>query len=317
MAEPVRILIADDDPVSRMLLKRALGEWDYEVTVTCDGTEAWAALQEPDAPRLAILDWMMPGMDGPQVCRNVRALDREPYTYILLLTSRTDTKDIVAGLGAKADDYLAKPFNPQELSARLRTGRRLLDLQDELIAAREELRELATHDAMTGIWNRYAIMEVLESEIERQKREHGAFVLLLADVDRFKRINDRYGHLVGDEVLREVARRLRNSVRAYDHVGRYGGEEFLLVLPQNNAGNAAREGERILNSVGSTPMDTSEGAVDVTISIGLAIGEGDRNPTTRQLIHAADTALYRAKDNGRNRVEIAQPADYRHLRHHG
>jgi two-component system cell cycle response regulator len=303
----VRILIAEDDPVSRCLLEATLGKWGYQVIACPDGMAAWQVLQRPDAPSLAILDWMMPGMDGVQVCRMVRKRASEPYVYLLLLTAKNQKSDIITGLEAGADDYIIKPFDTNELRMRLRAGRRILDLQTELIFAREELREQATRDSLTRLWNRAAILEILEREFGRAKRSGKVLSIILADLDHFKRINDTYGHLAGDAVLRETVGRMRAAVRPYDGIGRYGGEEFLLVLPDCDASGAVTLGERLRVAVGSDAMVLAEGVIPVTLSLGVVTSEAVEDVQT--FIATADAALYRAKDGGRNRLEFATLAD--------
>jgi diguanylate cyclase (GGDEF)-like protein len=303
----LKILIAEDDSVSRRLLEATLNKWGYDVIACADGGGAWRELQQPDAPSLAILDWMMPEMDGVQVCREVRKRAREPYIYLILLTAKNQKADIINGLEAGADDYIIKPFDANELRMRLRAGRRILDLQAELIFAREELREQATRDSLTRLWNRAAILEILQQELDRTKRADTPLSLLLADVDHFKRINDTYGHLAGDAVLREVARRMRTVLRPYDGIGRFGGEEFLLVLPDCDAIGAIALAERLRIAIGSEAMILAEGVIPVTLSLGVATSEAVNE--SKAFIGAADTALYRAKDSGRNRVELAIPTD--------
>ena len=210
----MRILIADDSLVSRHLLEATLRNWGYEVVVACDGTEAWKILQGDGAPSIAILDWMMPGQTGPEVCRMVRQKAIEPYTYILLLTSRSLKEDVVAGMDSGADDYLTKPFDQHELKVRLRAGTRIVDLQAQLLATREALREQATRDYLTQLWNRSAILATLERELTRSAREHTPCGVVLIDLDHFKSINDSRGHFGGDLALREAARRMQASVRS-------------------------------------------------------------------------------------------------------
>lgn len=303
----MKILIAEDDPVSRRLLEATLNKWGYSVIACADGTTAWQALQQPDAPSLAILDWMMPEMDGVQVCREVRMRMTEPYTYLILLTAKNQKADIITGLAAGADDYMIKPFDANELRMRLRAGRRILDLQAELIFAREELREQATRDSLTRLWNRAAILEILGREIDRTKRVSVPLSIILADLDHFKCINDAYGHLAGDAVLREVARRIRTALRPYDGIGRYGGEEFLLVLPDCDESGAITLAERLRAAVGDEATVLAEGMMPVTLSLGVATSAVVED--IRAFIGAADAALYRAKDGGRNRVELATLTD--------
>jgi two-component system, cell cycle response regulator len=301
----MNVLIADDDVVSRRLLQVSLSHAGYQVQTAANGAEALRVLQESDCPRLAILDWMMPEMDGVEVCRAVRKLGREPYIYIILLTAKEQQKEIVEGLEAGADDYITKPFDLHELKARLRAGKRILELQEQLVTARDELRVRATHDSLTGLWNRGAILETLRSEVVRSIREGTHLSVILADLDYFKRVNDVHGHPAGDIVLREVGRRMQGSVRVYDSVGRYGGEEFLIVSPGCKLSNAVEQAERLRRSVAAEEISVPSGPhLAATMSLGVATRtaeiaqEGD-------LLRAADEALYAAKKNGRNRVEAS------------
>lgn len=305
----MRVLVADDEPVSLRVLESSLKRWDYEVVVARDGLEAARLLEAPDAPKLAILDWMMPGLDGAELCRRLRLRQQEPYTYVLLLSARRSRDDVVAGLDAGADDYLTKPFDPEELKVRLRTGKRILYLQDQLIAAREALRDLAMHDPLTGVWNRSAILDILSSEMNRATRHSGSVALILADLDHFKSINDTHGHLAGDEVLRLVTKTMSSSVRPYDSVGRFGGEEFIIVLPGCDARNAVSHAERLRLAVERIEAPFRGGAARVTMSMGVAIFDGKVPADAEILTNAADAALYRAKEAGRNRVELADDGD--------
>lgn len=298
----MRVLIAEDDPVSRRVLQAHLTKWNYEVVVTRDGQEAWDALQAADCPNLAILDWMMPSMDGVEVVRQLRAKATSSYVYVLLLTAKGQKEDIVAGLEAGADDYLTKPFDAQELQARLRTGRRILDLQSELLAAHEALRNEATHDHLTGVWNRAGILDILQRECARMARTKGRIAVIMADIDHFKAVNDTYGHLAGDDVLREVCRRMQTAVRSYDSIGRYGGEEFIVVLPDSEVLSGAEQAERLRKGVGAKPVETSGAAIPVTLSLGVAIMSQDQVDGYQSLLRIADAALYRAKESGRNRT---------------
>jgi len=298
------ILIAEDDAVSRRMLEATLKKWGYDVVVTEDGDKAWEVLQREDAPRLAILDWVMPGLHGPQICRAVRSLGDQRYVYLLLLTAKSEKEDLVKGLEAGADDFLTKPFDAEELRARLRAGIRILDLQ-------ETLRVQATHDSLTGLWNRGATLDLLRRELSRGERQGTPVTVIMADIDHFKQINDMYGHLTGDVVLREVAHRLSSAVRGYDVTGRFGGEEFLIVFPGCTAQNAILQAERLRARILKEPVDTPEGPIPVTLSLGVAASEPVTEVDPDLLLRAADTALYRAKSRGRNCVELATAVELR------
>ncbi len=304
----MRVLIADDSIVSRHLLEATLRKWNYEVLVAPDGKQAWSILEQDNAPTLAVLDWMMPGLTGLDICRLVRKQNREPYTYIILLTSKNLKEDVIEGLEAGADDYVTKPFDQHELNVRLRAGRRIVELQAELMKAREELREQATHDSLTRIWNRPAILGELQREIERSSRENEQVSVVMVDLDHFKAINDTYGHVVGDAVLCEAVRRMQASMRRYDAIGRYGGEEFLIVLPRCGTESSCRQAERLRAAMAHDPMMLSDSSIRVTASFGVTSTADSANTTPERLIHAADEALYRAKREGRDRV-IFQPCE--------
>jgi two-component system, cell cycle response regulator len=305
-APAIRILIAEDEAVTRVRLRAKATHWGYEVVLAVDGEEAWHILQQPDAPRLAILDWMMPGLDGPEICKRVRAQAQEPYIYVLLLTGKGERESIVLGLEAGADDYLTKPFDHHELEVRLRTGVRITGLQRQLVEAREALRVLALFDALTGLVNRPAVLDTLWRELARAERAGTPLSVVIVDIDHFKRVNDTRGHGGGDVVLREVARRMSSAVRPQDAIGRYGGEEFLLVLPGCDALGAAVVAERLRAAVAATPIPLEGGAIEVTCSFGVAAAT--RGIQSGPLIELADAALYAAKRGGRDRVEVAGQA---------
>jgi two-component system cell cycle response regulator len=298
----MRVLIADDSLISRRLLEAALAQWGYEVVSASDGLQAWEILRRDDAPRLAILDWMMPGLSGPELCRRVRQLNSQRYTYILLVTSRAEKQDVIEGMEAGADDYITKPFDQMELKVRLASGRRVVALQDQLLEAQETLREQATRDALTKIWNRRTILEILEREIDRAQREMSPLSLAMGDLDHFKQINDTFGHLAGDAVLCEAVRRMKASIRSYDSLGRFGGEEFLFILPGCEASAAVRLAERIRQEIASRPIEWQGRAIQVTASFGVTSLPLSQRSTAEALLRLADEALYQAKQQGRNRV---------------
>jgi two-component system cell cycle response regulator len=301
-----KILVADDNPIDGALLRRLLSKWGYEVCLTTDGSQALALLRQPDGPRLAILDWMMPGLNGPQVCREMQESALRQPVYVLLLTARNSSEDLVTALAAGADDYVSKPFHPDELRARLRAAERILDAQHRLTRENELLHAKATTCPLTGIHNRAAIFEFAQTEFARSKRQGSSVALALADIDNFKTLNDTHGHLAGDAALKQVAQRIQSSVRNYDHVGRYGGAEFLIVLSDCDTRRALIRAEQIRESIAGSPIDIFRGtasvAIAVTISVGVAAGVAT---DMIEILAAADEALYKAKNNGRNQV-VAQ-----------
>jgi two-component system, cell cycle response regulator len=304
-----KVLVVEDSPVYRRLITGHLEEWGFRVSIAKNGMEAWNILQEPDTPKLVLMDWIMPGMDGVDLCRKLRSRSSsDSYVYIILLTAKDAKGDLLQAMEAGADDYLAKPFDELELRARLLVGSRILQLHEELIAARETMRYAATHDALTGLTSRGEVLEMLRREMVRCKREHKPVAVALADIDFFKDVNDEMGHLFGDSVLKEAAKRLRESLRAYDGVGRYGGEEFLIVLPGCPMDPATVRANQIRESVSGTPISASGKKRTVTVSMGIAVWDGSMDMDTEQLINRADVALYQAKRNGRNRVEQAAAA---------
>ncbi|HTD04594.1 diguanylate cyclase [Undibacterium sp.] len=294
----MKILIADDEPISLLYLQAALEDWGYQVVTASDGNQACEILQGQDAPMLAVIDWMMPGMDGIDVCRVVRESVKDRYVYMIMLTGKSETEFIVQAMDAGADDFISKPFNMDELQVRVRAGRRIAELE-------QKLRIKASHDALTGLYNRGAIMEILQKELTRHQRNRQSFAIIFGDLDHFKRINDDFGHLAGDAVLREAAGRISSVLRPYDSLGRYGGEELLIVLPGCDASEATEIAERVRQVICSKPIVTDAGDVPASLSMGVAVVAQDQQISFNGLIHLADEALYIAKDKGRNRVELA------------
>jgi two-component system cell cycle response regulator len=293
--EIVKVLVADDSPISRHLLEVSLSSSGYEPQLVADGAEALRVLEQEESPKLVILDWMMPKMDGVEVCRAIKKRAAGPYVYIVLLTAKGHQEEINEGLEAGADDYIIKPFDLQELKARLRVGKRILELHEQLVSQ-------ARRDSLTSLLNRPAILEVLQKESIRSVREKTPIAAIMTDIDHFKHINDTYGHLAGDAVLREVARRLSATLRGYDSVGRYGGEEFLVVAPSCDAAGGADVAERLRENISGAPIDASGHAIVVTMSFGVAATCDIKQ--VNHLLRMADEALYAAKKAGRNRVEV-------------
>jgi two-component system cell cycle response regulator len=296
----MKILLVEDSHIERRKIGGYLGDWGLDHISVGSGTEAVKLLEGPEPPELAILDWLLPGLDGIDVLRHIRKLSQGKYVYTLMLTAKNRKQDLLTAMEAGADDYLSKPVDPAELRSRIMVGKRILDLQ-------QSLRFAATHDFLTNLLNRSEIIVALEREFSRSGREDKPATIILADIDHFKRVNDTLGHAAGDEVLKQVACRLKADLRPYDLVGRYGGEEFILILPGCPLEIGARRADEIRKLVGKDPISTQFGATSATVSMGVTATSLTRDGTVAELLHEADMSLYAAKKNGRNRIEIATP----------
>jgi len=293
----MKILLVEDSRVERHRIGGFLTDWRLDFVAVGSGTEALNLLEGTEPPSMILLDWMLPDLDGIVVCRRTRANGaRAPYVYIVMLTAKNRKQDLLLAMAAGADDYLAKPVDPSELRARIMAGKRILELQ-------QSLRFAATHDLLTNLLNRSEILAAIEREVVRGGREGKPTTLMMADIDHFKRINDSLGHAAGDEVLKEVARRLKSDLRPYDVVGRYGGEEFLIILPGCELTTGARRADEIRNLVAKDPIFTPFGTTTVTVSVGVT-ATSDRKYSVADLLREADVSMYAAKKNGRNRVEF-------------
>lgn len=297
----IKVLIAEDDRVCSRILDKRLRQWGYQTLLAKNGNEAWRALQKP-GQRVALLDWMMPKIAGVELCRRIRQISKPNYTYIILLTSKDQTQDVIKGLQAGADDYMTKPVNFLELHARLQTGRRIIQLEDHLLETQKRLYELSTRDNLTALWNRATILQFLEEELAQGAREKSPTSAIMLDVDEFKMINDSFGHLAGDSVLRSVADSLTGNVRIYDKIGRYGGDEFLAVLPNCSIRNVLKIAERLRAACAKKKIRVPGGSISVTISLGCSSSEPKDLLSADRLIWDCDRALYQAKRWGRNRV---------------
>jgi diguanylate cyclase (GGDEF)-like protein len=298
----VPVLVVDDSPVQRLILENCLLEGGFQPIVVQDGETALAVLQTPDAPRMMILDWELPGVSGIEVCRRIRGRNAERYTYILMLTSKPDAAHVVIGLEAGADDFVHKPFDPAELCARLATGCRILQLEEQLVTARDELHRAAMYDSLTGLLNRGAIFDYLRREIARGSRQQMTVGVMILDLDHFKGINDTFGHLAGDQALKRVGNLFQSSFRSYDAAGRFGGEEFLVVLPNCGYEDLKQRAEMVCLSMASLRLEFDGRPCSLTASIGIATFDPKFAESFESLLQRADAALYEAKRYGRNRV---------------
>ncbi len=304
----MKILVADDDLTSRELLRAILTKDGHEVFQACNGREAWAAMDSDDAPVLAVLDWMMPEMDGIEVLRRVRARETKCRPYVLLLTSKNEKSEVIAGLEAGADDYLTKPVHPGELRARIDAGKRLVELQEDLVTAKESLAHEASHDPLTGVLNRRSIESRLSSEVSRVRRYRTKLAVGIFDIDHFKAVNDTYGHAVGDDVLRGLTALLQKNLRDCDLLGRWGGEEFVVLAPGISGAGVRQAFEKLRVVTERTPVETENGPIRITISIGVACAAGEDG--LESLLKRADDNLYEAKNGGRNRVVTEEPGEH-------
>ncbi|MEO8724708.1 MAG: diguanylate cyclase [Acidobacteriaceae bacterium] len=303
----MKVLIAAQEEARGRQIEQLLQSEGFATVAVGDGKAALRALEGEAAPRVAIFDWLLPQMDGTEVCRRLRAASDERYIYCILLVQSGAAETVAHLLESGADDVLALPMAlpliKDELLARLRGARRILDLQEQLLAARDALRFESTHDGATGVLNRAGLRENLHREYERATRFGTTCGAVLVDLDHFRLINESFGYQAGDIVLREVASRIRNTVRAYDVVGRYGADEFLVLSPETSGPALMAEAERILAAMSSTPVAFDGQEIIVTASIGVATNE---ERTEAEMVQSSETAMKQAKLTGRNSVEFAR-----------
>lgn len=296
----MKALIAEDERVPRTLLAHQISRWGYEVVETDNGDAAWLLLNANDPPRIAVLDWVMPGLDGVAICQKLHENPDRPFTYTLLLTAKTDESDLVYALSQGAHDFLSKPARFGELRARLTVARRLVEANDRLREYASRMEELATTDSLTGAANRRSLFDFAERELARNARYQTPCTALLLDVDAFKEINDRHGHAAGDSVLKRVVEVCRQSLRNTDIVARLGGDEFVILLPQTIPEAAFALAERLHMTIETTDYGPDWKDLRATVSIGISGCNGDHD--IHSLLRNADRALYQAKQAGRNRV---------------
>lgn len=301
----MKVLIADDSPTTRFALRKNLDDWGYEVVEASDGEEAWRALLSSDPPRIAILDWVMPGIEGVEICRRLTERLGDPLIYTILLTAKTEREELIFALENGAHNFQSKPIAPEELRSHVSVGKRLVEADDRLKEYSAEMERLATIDSLTDVLNRRRFFQLAQKELRRAVRYGRELSVLMVDIDYFKKINDTYGHAVGDEALRCVATACHQGLRENDLFGRLGGEEFAALLPETPIASAESVAERLRMAVEAAVVASSQGEVKMTASIGVAaLLPGENN--IEALLRRADDALYAAKDQGRNRVIARQ-----------
>lgn len=294
----MKALITDTDPASVAFLRGALSDWGHKITIANDMPSIWTVLHGDDAPILAIIDCGVPGLDGLDVFRNIRATVKKRSVYLILLSSQADPAFLTEALEAGANNYITRSTGHADLRICIETGRRLLELEEALIAR-------STRDTLTGLYNRDAVLDQLKKEMVRCQRDRTPLSIVFTDLDGLQEINDRSGHLVGDAVLQEVSRRLCTALRSYDHLGRYGDDELVMILPKCNTAGALEVAERARVAVAAYPIRSEAGELLTTITSVTATVSGQKDVPPHTLLQIAETAMYRAKEQGRNRVGLA------------
>lgn len=300
----MKILVVEDDSITNRMLEKYLADMDFEVLTAFDGRQGWEIFSQEDV-RFVITDWMMPEMNGLELIKKIREANEKIYCYIILLTSKNDKKEIVEGISCGADDYVIKPFHKEELAVRVRAGQRIVELQSELFEANEELKKLSETDTLTGLYNRRALAVYLKKSQSAPEYLGAPFTFAMADIDRFKQVNDIYGHDAGDAVLVEVAGRIKDSVRDNDMISRIGGEEFYVVLPNVDLKQAEDIAENMRRGIEATTIVLpDEKELHVTCSVGVFCVQAGSEWDGEHCMGMADKALYKSKNSGRNKVTV-------------
>lgn len=290
------VLIVDDDAITRFALSTAVEEWGFVPVLAENADQALKILTTETTPHLLIIDWSMPGMSGPDLCKTIRKREDGQFFYILMLTGKEGNEAIIEAMEAGADDFLSKPFDHRVLKVRIAAGSRIVRLE-------QTLNQLASRDALTQCWNRRMIDELFANSIAESTRKRSKFSLMVLDIDHFKQVNDTFGHSGGDAALKHVVNILNTNLREYDQVGRYGGEEFVILLPATDRNEAWGVAERIRSAIQFQPTILSdELKIDLTVSIGIAEFDRSRDANQSAFFERADKALYTAKQTGRNRI---------------
>jgi two-component system, cell cycle response regulator len=307
----MKVLIVEDDAVVQQVLKKMVAKAGLEVLL-CDSGEKALEMIVREKVRMVISDWILPGMDGVELCRRVRKLRMLRYVYMVVLTSRTKKEDLLKALDAGADDYIPKPFDDQELAARLRVGQRILTLESRLISNGRRLMKMAKEDPLTGVLNRRALFDEALKELNRASREKAPVATVLVEADNVRNVSESYGHMGGDVALVELGNRIRDCCRQYDKLGRYGDSQFMVVLPRTSREGAVKVAERIRRAVNGNPVKYGENRIRLSASIGIyafsfgkemagaKIGEG----LLDEIIDRTDYALDTARKEGGNRVAV-------------
>lgn len=300
------VLVADDERISRVVIERTLKEEGYNVRSCKNGLEAYNLIKE-NIFRIAVIDWVMPEMDGITLCKKIRKLKSQRYIYVIIITSKSKKQDIVKALDAGADDYISKPFNRDEFLSRIKVGVRLIETHDKLIKSQRELIKLVREDSLTTLLNRRAFLDESLNDIERAVREQSNVSAIIIDLDNFKSINEKYTNQTGDKLLYEIARRLKNSCRPYDKLGRYAGEEFIVLLPNTEIDQASKIAKRIRSAIKDKPflMDGSQIQLTACLGVSMLMPKSKmKDSQLDELIKKTEVALNRAKQQGSNKIAV-------------
>ena len=299
----MKVLVADDCSTTLEILRVNLSQWGYEPLLVSNGEQALRVLKSPAGPRLALLDWTMPKLEGTSVCRELRSRAESAlnYTYIIVLTAKDGERNLVKALESGADDYLIKPVSTKELQLRVRAGERIIELQDRVVRMNRKLAVITTRDQLTNTLNRNSTMERLTQEVERSARTSRNLSFLTIDIDNFEAINHQYGFAIGDEILRQTAERFKRAIRSYDILGRVGGEEFAIVLPDTDVGLGVGMGERLRCCIQNQPFLIEEQLIPLTITLGVA-SSSTEGLDRKRIVNGAERSMRQAKADGGNRV---------------
>jgi len=303
----MKVLIAEDDPASNVLVKSLLLRWGFDIVTAFNGEEAWKVLDREDSPQIAIIDWMMPEIDGLEVCRRIREREKggDRYTYVIMLTAKGDRDDIVTGIDAGADEYIIKPFDKRELRARLRTGQRIIELQTALRAANRKLLLMSRLDPLTGSLSRSAVLDDLDLAVYRSQREGKPLSISLVDVDNLKKLNEQSGRAVGDRALQDSVRRITTCLRRTDSFGRYGTDEFLVILPGVDLDAGMGICLRIRDAIAEKAIVVNDQPFPVTVSQCLTLWDGKAD--CQEFVATAERCLAATKTHGVSRLEKVAP----------
>lgn len=304
----MQVLIADDCPTTRNVLKKFLVKWGYDPVTAEDGEQALTQLTEDNAPRLAILDWNMPRVEGPVVCQRLRDSNLERYTYVIFLTAKEGEENLAEAMKSGADDYVTKPVSELELKYRLEAGRRVIELQDRILKSQRKIDVLSTHDLLTGVLNRASVFDRLKQELDRSRRKQSPVGIMTVQSNDLKATNEQLGRDAGDELLTEVGARLNQVIRTYDHVGRLEGGRFIIILPDTDREQTRKTTDRVLQALAANPLCVAGKPIVPSFNIGVC-NSLDIGYDFEALLSGVDDATEQARESTDRIHYFVNPAD--------